>query len=809
MSDNTVNVNVTANTAELQSGMQQAPSLVQRAAEQMRGHFTKLRADTAEHMGKAAEAVSSSTSSMGGAISGLSGAFSKVNIAFAAVAAILGGGAMFASGIKATQQFTGEANKLARTLSITTSEASTLNVALGDIYTDAETFTGAASMLGRQLKQNEGELQRMGLATRDSHGNLRNLNDLMMDSIKVINGYKEGTDRNLAAMTLWGRGASEATGLLKLNNDVLEAAKKKQEELGLTVGQENVEASKRYKAAMNDVGDVMLALKKAIGDAVMPILTRLGEWFAEVAPPAVFAFKVALDAVATAVHVVIGALRQLWIVVSTIADPIATLGRAIRMLIQGDVKGAQEEMTNIFSNWGDAFSKLGDRMKEDAKQTWTDITALWGKPTATAAKTGKGKNYETKPDKDKAEKDPSQMAAFEAQLEAEKVVASERDALHGMSKQAEAAFWAGILNLTTLNEKDRLHVSKKASAARVAVLQEEAQQADQIGQAQLSAWEQRNLAVVDQDEETARNRVVLGFGTQADLLAQEQEFENRRYEIKMAAAQANLAALDPMRDPVQVAQLNTQIEALEQAHQMRLAQIRGQIAVESAAEMNAIWTDLSGRMSSLWDSGVNAMMNGTLTWRNAMRAIGAEMVGWFAGVVKKKVVAWALGEQAKTGATAAGTAQRWLMESWAAAKSVALWAATAVKNIMTSAWEAMAAAWKAVVGIPYVGPVLAVAAAGAAFAGVSAIAGKVASAEGGYDIPAGVNPMTQLHEKEMVLPAKQADVIRDLADGGSGGAVGGGGPVVLKATPLKGNFFMVHRDDLAAAFKSLKRDFVL
>lgn len=809
MSDNTVNVNVSANTTELQSGMQQAPSLVQRAAEQMRAHFTKLRADTAEHMGKAAEAVSTSTGSMGGAVSGLSGAFSKVNLAFAAVAAILSGGAMFASGIKATQQFTGEANKLAKTLGITTTEASTLNVALGDIYTDADTFTGAAAMLGRQLKQNEGELQRMGLATRDSQGNLRNLNDLMMDSIKVINGYKEGTDRNLAAMTLWGRGASEATGLLKLNTEVLEAAKKKQEELGLTVGQENVEASKRYKAAMNDVGDVMLALKKAIGDAVMPILTRLGEWFAEVAPPAVFAFKVALDAVATAVHVVIGALRQLWIVVSTIADPIATLGRAIRKLIQGDVKGAQEEMTNIFSNWGDAFEKMGDRMKEDAKQTWTDIAALWGKPTATAAKTGKGKTYETKP-KETKEETPSQMAAFEAQLEAEKVLASERDALHGMSKQEEAAFWAGILNLTTLSEKDRLHVSKKASAARVAVLQEEAQRADQIGQTQLAAWEQRNLAAVDQDAEAARNRVALGLGTQADLLAQEQEFENRRYEIKMAAAAANLAALDPMRDPVQVAQLNTQIEALEQAHQMRLAQIRGQIAVESAAEINAIWTDLSGRMSSLWDSGINAMMNGTLTWRNAMRAIGAELVGWFAGVVKKKVVAWALGEQAKTGATAAGTAQRWLMESWAAAKSVALWAATAVKNIMTSAWEAMAAAWKAVVGIPVVGPALAVAAAGATFAGVSALAGRVASAEGGYDIPAGVNPMTQLHEREMVLPAKQADVIRDLADGGGGGAAP---EINIHIQALDGQsvrrVLMQNSDALGAAMRAAKRNFQL
>lgn len=44
-----------------------------------------------------------------------------------------------------------------------------------------------------------------------------------------------------------------------------------------------------------------------------------------------------------------------------------------------------------------------------------------------------------------------------------------------------------------------------------------------------------------------------------------------------------------------------------------------------------------------------------------------------------------------------------------------------------------------------------------------------ASAEGGYDIPAGQNPLTQLHEKEMVLPKQQADVIRGLAENGRSG----------------------------------------
>lgn len=86
-------------------------------------------------------------------------------------------------------------------------------------------------------------------------------------------------------------------------------------------------------------------------------------------------------------------------------------------------------------------------------------------------------------------------------------------------------------------------------------------------------------------------------------------------------------------------------------------------------------------------------------------------------------------------------------------------------------------AFASTAAIPIVGPLLAPEAAGAAMAiaeamavGVQSLAlASVASARGGFDIPVGVNPLTQLHEQEMVLPKQQANVIRDLAKDGSAG----------------------------------------
>lgn len=163
-----------------------------------------------------------------------------------------------------------------------------------------------------------------------------------------------------------------------------------------------------------------------------------------------------------------------------------------------------------------------------------------------------------------------------------------------------------------------------------------------------------------------------------------------------------------------------------------------------------------------------AIQQGSVTARGVF--LGAlEMMGTaLANTLAKMAASWASTELFKTRVTATGAATRTGVETAAAAKSVAVTSSAASTNIMTRAYEAMAGAYAAIAGIPYVGPVLAPVAAGVAFGAVASLAGRVFSARGGFDVPANINPMTQLHAREMVLPAEQADVIRRL--GASGGA---------------------------------------
>lgn len=779
--------------------------------------ITADAAGFASAMDKAASSASRSADTIKSQFDQVGKAFEHVQGKMLMLAAVVGGGKFFKDAIADANKLTGETMALGKRLGLTGDDASALNTALGDIGSDSETYIGAFEKFAKQLKTNEDGLQAMGLQTRDANGHLRDSKTLFQEALQTVGEYRPGLDQTTAAMTLFGKGVDDAMKLQKLNNQLLEDAKAKNEELGFTVSQEGVAASKAYKAAMNDVGDVLTAVNNVVGQAVMPVFTELANYFASTGPYVINVFKGALTGLLVVFEYVKGAVKAVAnVIFETLnfwMDAIPKLGEIIVKVIKGDYSGAAQAGKELGARIGQAFTNGFSEFVETGnsvdRAVQGHLQRVWGKGTPVAAPKGGGKTMgEFKPGstaaaKEDKDKTPNAMPFYEEMLAQERELATQRDAIHGMSKEAELKFWSDILATAKLTGDEETAVAKKVSQARIELLKHEALQAQEIGKIALGQWQEQELGKVEIDAETARQRQAMGEITQQQLLQQELVFEDRKHQIRMTAAQSALQMLDPQKDPVQVAQLNAQLEGMELQHQQRMLQIRGQIAQQTKRESDAFWTDITGRASRLWDQGIQAMMNGTLTWRNAMKAVGTEVIGWFASsVVKPMVMQWLFGEQAKTGATAAGTAQRWVLESMAAAKSAAIWAATAIKNIMTSAWSAMAAAWSAMVGIPVVGPALGVAAAAAAFAGVASIAGRVASAEGGYDIPAGVNPMTQLHEREMVLPARHADVIRAMADGGGAGGPAIGGHTIhyndhsgrLSADEIRSNVKVIARE---------------
>jgi hypothetical protein len=767
----------------------------------------------------------------------IAGVFKSLNgVLVTAMAALSGGAAMKAS-IDATQKFTGEANKLARVLGATATEASALNVALGDIYTDADTFTGAASKLAKELRTNESALNDMGLKTRDASGNLRPLKDLMMDSIGVVNSYKQGIDRNIAAQQLWGKSADEVSVLLKLNNQVLDEAKRKQQELGLIVGQENVEASRAYKAAMNDVGDVLLAAQKAAGDALMPVLTRLAEMFSSIGPSAVFVFRTAINSLATALHAIVLMFQVVWEAVRALADPLFTLGSAIRKLISGDMTGASMDMQNIFSSWGKQLSGVWDRIKSDSARTWKDVQALWSQPTAAAGPATGGRSATGIVKTGKGSED-SLMAKWSAELAAMKEAHAQQNAEQGtfyeFGKERELEFWRAKQAIVQAGTKDAyavqvkltastLDVQKEAFEATLAGLQREQAAAEQnytlklelarkeqalieqrygaeskqaidaakkIEEVERAARDQRqqlrqielaeintyNTTRIELERQRVQFEQELGVLSRAEAIAAEQVFEQQKYELQLAALQQRQALLDPDKNPVEYARIKQEILQLEQQHLLAVQQLRDQAALEDTARARSALQSMESGWASLF-KGIGTQV----------KTVGDLIRGIFK-VAMDTVIS-----------TLAQMAAKWMAQQIA----MKLFGKTmALGKIAEESAKAGAGGVASMAAAPF--PLnLDAPAFGAAMAALAMSYAPLASAAGGFDIPAGLNPLTQLHEEEMVLPAHLANPLREQLAGGGAGGAGKGDTYIIQAMDSR-SFEQFARDNAPAFSQAVK-----
>jgi hypothetical protein len=271
------------------------------------------------------------------------GMFGKITAVIAGIGAAAAGGEAFQKFIDKTNELNSEAVKLSKILGITGEAAGTLNTALGDIGSDADTYTNAFLHFNRQLRQNADEMKAMGVDVDALKSGQKDSNQVFQEALAIVGTYKAGINQATAAQTLFGRSIQDVYTLQKLTNEKIAEAAEKNKALNLTITQEGIAATKAYKLAMNDVRDVLSGVEKTIGEAVIPHFTELAQKFAEFGP-------VIVDGMGSAVQIVITLWDTLGEVVAAAADTIrevlsALFGEAIKDFAQ-DGPGAME----IFKN---------------------------------------------------------------------------------------------------------------------------------------------------------------------------------------------------------------------------------------------------------------------------------------------------------------------------------------------------------------------------------------------------------------------------------------------------------------------------
>src|SRR5882672_4430452 len=159
----------------------------------------------------------------------------------AGLAAAGAGAAFFVKLADNAEKATLQTEVLARTLGVTTQEASALKIALGDIGVGTDDYATMVGKLTVKLRDNEERCNALGVVTRGANGQLLSTEEIVQNSLAALNQFTEGTDRNLASTEFFGRGWGEVVKLMRLTPQAMEEARAKAAELQLTVGPEGVE----------------------------------------------------------------------------------------------------------------------------------------------------------------------------------------------------------------------------------------------------------------------------------------------------------------------------------------------------------------------------------------------------------------------------------------------------------------------------------------------------------------------------------------------------------------------------------------
>ena len=187
---------------------------------------------------------------------------------------------------------------------------------------------------------------------------------------------------------------------------------------------------------------------------------------------------------------------------------------------------------------------------------------------------------------------------------------------------------------------------------------------------------------------------------------------------------------------------------------------------ESKKTASAIEATFNSVISN-YMKGIGQMINGQLSFSQAMQNAIKVLGQAFLDFVGKMVEQFLSGLAQQAAAWLAGLVTQETTQATSGAATAAEAKTAATIAGMAWAGQAAAAAAASVAAIPFTGWMMAPIVAASTF---TELAGIVASAAGGYDIPAGVSPVVQAHPQEMILPASLANSIRQMvASQGSGG----------------------------------------
>lgn len=658
-------------------------------------------------------------------IDNLTGAFSKLQTAMLAIAAIVAGGAMFSEMVKSTLEQTSEVTKLQKAFGLTVDKADDLADQLQLLGIKTEDYMTMAMRLDRQLRTGSETLAKMGLTAKDLDLGQKGVMD---KAINVLAEYKEGVDRNIAATVLFGRSGAEALNLIKLTMaGTAERAKALSDALGGNITAEDQANARSYKTAMNELDMAFDAIRKTIGAAVLPYLTRFAEWFISVAPTLISSMKSTTASV-----------------IAWIFDATSAIGNMVLTVI--------EQINTLIASM-DELKRKAALISGAALAGATGGAVLGGPLGALVGAVGGGMLGTVAAEMTTG---AEQIEAGNAKIEAARKVFNDN----------LTAFRNMITNGGPASSAEPFGPPAKGTKSAQGLIDDGGSGKDALSAAMLKAKGEVDLAkeTLRQKQGLLELEVSLGQITQNQKYAQLQMYTQQAFqeEMKILQNQLNIAGITL----AQRQQVLNKIQMLEAQHRTEMLALDRQ----SIQAQMAMWSQYTDTVQGSISGQMRGLLAGTTSFSTAAKSIFADLsLKVIETLVTKPVAQYIAGQLAMLTATQTGAA------ATVAADTAATAAALPVKiAAFTSDLTARAALTFAGI-FANMAPIIGPAAAGPAAAGEASVMAQMAAVPK-FDVGAWSVPRTGLaviHQGESILPAgAPADAYRNQMSGRGNGSSG-------------------------------------
>ncbi len=158
--------------------------------------------------------------------------------------------------------------------------------ALGDASTETMAMgfkkLSKAMVEAQDSSSNQAKIfNELGIAIRDSEGNLRSAGDVMKDLADAFANAPDDANKVTVAMALLGKAGTDLIPTLNGGKQAVEELSKVNRDLGLSWSEESTKQAETFNDSLTLVGKAVDGLWQNIAKELLPILSTMAEYFAE------------------------------------------------------------------------------------------------------------------------------------------------------------------------------------------------------------------------------------------------------------------------------------------------------------------------------------------------------------------------------------------------------------------------------------------------------------------------------------------------------------------------------------------------